>query len=150
MNVQIKYNNSLSKKYLKNKLFFVDESLNIQLLKKFITSKEYSYLSDLLKNIDNKKKVSLFQYSSSQSIILIKLKKNIKNYEIENLGGDFFNFIKGFNKKNFAINSDSVSLRLKNLIGYFLHGVKLKSYKFEKYLTKKEKKKYYNYCYREK
>ena len=140
MNVKIIYNNSLSKKYLKNKLFFVDESLNIQLLKKFITSKEYSYLSDLLKNIDNKKKVSLFQYSSSQSIILIKIKKNIQNYEIENLGGDFFNFIKELNKNDFVINSDSISVKIKNLIGYFLHGVKLKSYKFEKYLTKKEKK----------
>jgi len=140
MNVQINYNNSLSKKNHTNKLFFVDESLNIQPLKKFILSREYSYVSDLLKNADNKKKISLFEFSSSQSITLIKLKKNIKNYEIENLGGDFFNFIKEFNKKDFTINSDAISLKLKNLIGYFLHGFKLKSYKFEKYLTKKEKK----------
>jgi len=140
MNVQINYNNSLSKKNHTNKLFFVDESLNIHPLKKFILSREYSYVSDLLKNTDNKKKISLFEFSSSQSITLIKLKKNIKNYEIENLGGDFFNFIKGFDKKDFTVNSDAVSLKLKNLIGYFLHGFKLKSYKFEKYLTKKEKK----------
>ena len=55
MNVQISYNNSLSKKNLINKLFFVDESLNIQPLKKFILSREYSYVSDLLKNANNKK-----------------------------------------------------------------------------------------------
>ena len=140
MNVQINYNNSLSKKKHTNKLFFVDESLNIQPLKKFILSREYSYVSDLLKNANNKKKISLFEFSSSQSITLIKIKKNIKNYEIENLGGDFFNFIIGFNNKNITINSDAISLKLKNLIGYFLHGFKLKSYKFEKYLTKKEKK----------
>ena len=140
MNVQINYNNSLSKKKHTNKLFFVDESLNIQPLKKFILSREYSYVSDLIKNADNKKKISLFEFSSSQSITLIKIKKNIKNYEIENLGGDFFNFIIGFNNKNITINSDAISLKLKNLIGYFLHGFKLKSYKFEKYLTKKEKK----------
>ncbi|MDC3205932.1 leucyl aminopeptidase [Candidatus Pelagibacter sp.] len=140
MNVQINYNNSSSKKNLTNKLFFVDESSKIQFLKKFINDKEYSYVSDLLKNTDNKKNISLFEFSSSQSIILIKLKKNIKNFEIENIGGDFFNFIKELNKKNFIINSDSISLKIKNLIGYFLHGVKLKSYRFEKYLTKKEKK----------
>ena len=140
MNIQINYINTLSKKNLTNKLFFIDESLNIQQLKKFINSNEYSYVSDLLKNKDNKKKVSLFELSSSQCIILIKIKKNIKNYEIENLGGDFFNLIKEFNKKDFTINSDSISVKIKNLIGYFLHGVKLKSYKFEKYLTKKEKK----------
>ena len=140
MNVQINYNISSSKKNLTNKLFFVDESLNIQLLKKFIDSREYSYVSDLLKSADNKKKISIFEFSSTKSIILIRLKKNIKNYEIENLGGDFFNFIKELNKKDFTINSNAVSVKIKNLIGYFLHGVKLKSYKFEKYLTKKEKK----------
>ena len=141
MNVQINYNISSSKKNLTNKLFFVDESINIQLLKKFIDGREYSYVSDLLKSADNKKKISIFEFSSTKSVILIRLKKNIKNYEIENLGGDFFNFIKESNKKDFTINSDAVSVKIKNLIGYFLHGVKLKSYKFEKYLTKKEKKK---------
>ncbi len=140
MNVQINYNSSLSKKNLTNKLFFVDESFNIKSLKKFISPKEYLYVSDLLKNINNKKKVSLFEFSSSQSIILIKIKRNIKNYEIENLGGDFFNFAKELNKKDFIINSENISVKLKNLIGFFLHGLKLKSYKFEKYLTKKEKK----------
>ena len=82
MNVQISYINSLSKKELTNKLFFVDQSLNIRPLKKFISSREYSYVSDLLQNLDNKKKISLFEFSSKQSIILIKLKKNIKIYPI--------------------------------------------------------------------
>ena len=140
MNVEINYNSNLSKKNLTNKVFFVDESLNIQSLKKLISHREHSYVSDLIKNKNNKKNINIFEFSSSQSIILIKIKKNIKNYEIENLGGDFFNFIKELNKKDFIINSESISVKLKYLIGLFLHGVKLKSYKFEKYLTKKEKK----------
>ena len=56
MNVQINYNSSLSKKNLTNKVFFVDESLNIQSLRKLISSKEYLYISNLLKNKNNKKK----------------------------------------------------------------------------------------------
>ena len=60
MNIQISYINGLSKKNITNKLFFVDESLNIKPLKKFITNKEYSYVSDLLKNVDNKKKNQSF------------------------------------------------------------------------------------------
>ena len=140
MNVQISYKSSLSKKYPENKLFFVDENLNIQSLKKFISNKEYLYVSDLLKNTNKNKKVCLFEFNSSRSIILIKIKKNIKNYEVENLGGDFFKFIKELNKKDFLINSEAISFELKNIIGLFLHGLKLKSYKFEKYLTKKEKK----------
>ena len=75
MNVQINYNSNSSKKNLKNKLFFVDQSLKIQLLKKFINNKEYLYVSDLLKNTDNKKNITLFEFSSNQSIILIKIKK---------------------------------------------------------------------------
>ena len=78
MNVQINYNKSSSKKNLTNKLFFVDESLNIKPLKKYISSREYSYVSDLLKNANNKKKISLFEFSSSQSITLIKIKKILK------------------------------------------------------------------------
>ena len=132
MKILINYNNNSNKKNLSNKLFFVDEGLNIRSLKKFITTKEYLYVTDLFKNTDNKKKISIFELSSSQSIILIKLERNIKNYEIENLGGDFFNFIKKLNKKEFVIDSDAISIKIENLIGYFLHGIKLKSYKFDK------------------
>ena len=33
--------------------------------------------------------------------------------------------------------SDTIPNGFKNIVGYFLHGIKLKSYKFEKYKTKK-------------
>ena len=48
-------------------------------------------------------------------------------------------FLKSQNK--FILNSDSLPNKLNNLIGYFLHGLKLKSYIFEKYKTKKNKTK---------
>ena len=38
------------------------------------------------------------------------------------------------------INSDSANNKIKNFIGYFLHGLKLRSYKFLKYKTKKNNK----------
>ena len=41
---------------------------------------------------------------------------------------------------NYNLNSDTFSNKLKNIVGYFLHGLKLKSYSFEKYKTKKNKK----------
>ena len=43
-------------------------------------------------------------------------------------------------EKLFHINSDSIASKSKDLIGYFLHGLKLKSYIFEKYKSKKFKK----------
>ena len=46
--------------------------------------------------------------------------------------------------KKFILNSDSLPNKLNNLIGYFLHGLKLKSYIFEKYKTKKNKNIYFS------
>ena len=66
-------------------------------------------------------------------------KKNINSSEIENLGAKFYNFIKNFKQKEFYINSIAIPTNIKNLIGYFLHGLKLKSYIFDKYKTKKNK-----------
>ena len=39
---------------------------------------------------------------------------------------------------NILLVSDSVLSKLDNFLGYFLHGLKLKSYTFNKYKTKKE------------
>jgi Leucyl aminopeptidase len=41
----------------------------------------------------------------------------------------------------FTINTETISNKLKNFTGYFLHGLNLKSYIFEKYKTKKSKNK---------
>ena len=41
------------------------------------------------------------------------------------------------NREYFII-SDSVPGKNDNLLGYFLHGLKLKSYEFKKYKTKKD------------
>ena len=60
--------------------------------------------------------------------------------DIENLGAKFHSNI-NFDKKNeFYVNSDTVKSKIKNFIGYFLHGVKLKSYEFNLYKSKKTKK----------
>ena len=40
-------------------------------------------------------------------------------------------------KKEFQIYSDAIQFKAKNFVGHFLHGLKLKSYVFEKYKTKK-------------
>ena len=68
----------------------------------------------------------------------------IKKYfvsEVENLGASFYDQFKNNNSKDFSLNSDSISNYQKNIVGYFAHGLKLKSYTFEKYKTKKSNKK---------
>ena len=140
MTVQIKYKNSALKKEGSNPVLFVDEKFNISTLKKHILTSEFTFISDLLKTKDLKKKILTFDISSNRKIILVSLKNKLTSSDLENLGGKFFDIFKNLEEKEYNINSDTVPSQYKNLIGYFLHGIKLKSYSFEKYKTKKNKK----------
>jgi leucyl aminopeptidase len=140
MTVQINYKSNISKKVLTNLILFVDEKFNISRLKKHISHFEYSYISDLLKNSDLQNDLLVFEINSKKKIFLASIKKDIKTSDIENLGAKFHGYI-NYNKKNdYFINSDTVNSKIKNFVGYFLHGIKLKSYEFNIYKTKKNKK----------
>ena len=141
MSVSINYKSSSLKSKIGNLIFFVDEKYSLSGLKKYFTKSENEFISDVLKSQNLSKKIISFDLSSTKRIFLISLKKNINSVQIENLGAEFFNYSKDHKKTEFQINSDVMPIKLKNLVGYFLHGLKLKSYTFEKYKTKKNKKK---------
>ena len=61
MTVQINYKSGNSKKISSNLVLFVDEKFNISGLKKYISNSELSYISDLLKNSDLKKRFTCFR-----------------------------------------------------------------------------------------
>ena len=140
MNIKINFKNQAFSKSYGNLLLFVDEKFNISSLKKLISISEYSYIQDLLKNKSLEKKIITFDISSKRKIILISLKNNSTKSDAENLGAKCYDLFKKLNKTDYIVNSDSIANKLKNLVGYFLHGIKLKSYTFEKYKTKKNKK----------
>ena len=140
MNIKINFKNQAFSKSYGNLILFVDEKFNISSLKKLISNSEYAYILDLLKNEDLKKKIVTFDISSKRKIFLISLKKNLTNFDAENLGAKCYGLFKKFNKTDYILNSNSIPNKFKDFVGYFLHGVKLKSYIFEKYKTKKNKK----------
>ena len=142
MTVQFNYNNA--KKNSHNVVLFVDEKFNILALKKYILSKEYSFIEDLLKITDFNKQIVPIDINSKKKIILVSLKKNLSNSEAETLGAKFYDQFKDLKQTDYSINTETIPNKSKNLLGYFLHGLKLKSYKFEKYKSKKIKK-YYLY-----
>ena len=140
MPIVINYKNSSFKKNSSNLVLFVDEKFNILTSKKHLSKPEFSYIEDLIKTKDLKKKILIFDINSKRKIILISLKKHVTNSDLENLGAKFYDFFKENSQNEFVLNSDTIPNRLKNSIGYFLHGMRLKSYKFEKYISKKNKK----------
>ena len=140
MTVTINYKNKSSNTNSSNLIMFSDENFNISPLKKHISSSEHNFVKDLIKTMDLKKKIISFTISSKRKIILVSQKKNIKNSDMENLGAKFYDLFKDAKENIFTLNSNTISEKSKNSVGNFLHGLKLKSYTFEKYKTKKNKK----------
>ena len=140
MSIKISFKKSIFGKTFSNLVLFVDEKFNTKLIKKYISVSEFSYISDLLKTCDLKKKLLIFELSSKKKIVLVSIKKNLKNYDIENLGAEFYGLINNAKSTEYYINSDSIVNINKNFIGHFLHGLKLKSYNFKKYKSKNENK----------
>ena len=133
MALQINYKTNSSKNISSNLVIFVDEKFNISGLKKNISNSELSYISDILKNSDLKKDLLVFKINSKKTVFLVSIKKDIKTYDIENLGAKFHGYINYNKKSEYDINSDTVNSKIKNFVGYFLHGIKLKSYEFNIY-----------------
>ena len=139
MTVQINYKSLGSKIKANNLVLFVDEKFDIKGLKKHISKYEFSYISDLLKTNDLKKDLLFFEINSKRTLFLISIKKDLKISDVENLGAKFNKFINYDKKSQYLVNSDTINTNIKNFIGHFLHGLKLKSYEFNKYITKKKK-----------
>ena len=140
MSIQINYKNISLKKDLTNLVLFVDENFNINGLKKHITNSEFSYVSDLLKNSDLKKNLLFFEINSKKTIFLVSIKKDLKTSDIESLGAKFHGYINYDKKNDYFVNSDTINSKIENFVGYFLHGLKLKSYEFNIYKSKKDKR----------
>ena len=140
MSIKINYKIKTAGKISSNLVLFVDENFNTNNIKKYISDIEFSYINDLLKSNDLKKNMFVFEVNSKKKIFLISIKKDLKSFDIENLGSEFYGRVNYAKNSEYFINSDSLIGKHENFISYFLHGLKLKSYEFNKYKTKKIKK----------
>jgi leucyl aminopeptidase len=140
MTVQINYQNRDTKKTTSNLVLFVNEKFSVNGLKNYISNNEFSYISDLLKTNDLKKDLLFFEINSKKTIYLVSIKNDAKTSDIEGLGAKFHGYIDYDKKNDYFVNSDTISSKIENFLGHFLHGLKLKSYEFNIYKSKKDKK----------
>ena len=140
MSIQINYKNKGSKNPAANLVLFVEEKFNINSLKKFISNTEYNYIFELLKTNDLKQDILVFEINSKKSIFLVSVKKDITASDIENLGAKFHKHINYEKKNDYFVHSDTIVDKAKNFLGHFLHGLKLKSYEFNLYKSKKKRR----------
>ena len=86
-----------------------------------------------------KKNLLVFEVSSKKKkIVLISIKKNSKLSDIEKLGAEFYGRVNYGKNSEYLINTESLAGNNNKFIGHFLHGLKLKSYEFKRYKSKKD------------
>ena len=138
MSLKVKYITKATNKISSNVVLFSNDDFKIDAIKSNLSSLEFSYIKDLLKTSDLKKNLLVFELTSKKKIILISIKKNLKTSDIENLGAEFYSRINYGKNSEYFIFSDSIQSKNKDFLSHFLHGLKLKSYEFKKYKTKKD------------
>jgi len=138
MSIKINYSNNLNSKSPAIVILFAEEKFNIAGLNKYLSNTEFSYISDLLKNCDLKKNLLSFDVNSKKTIFLVSIKKNLENSDIESLGAEFHSHINYERKSEYFVDGRSIDSKHENFLGHFLHGLKLKSYEFNIYKSKKK------------
>ena len=66
MTVKINYANKLVSKFSSNLVLFTNDKFNISSLKQYLAQNEFSYISELLKTSDLKKKLLVFELNSKK------------------------------------------------------------------------------------
>ena len=145
MSIKLSIKKSYNEKIVKNYVFFTNENFKIDaILDKSVVSKFSNQIKKTINSSDLKNKEFLsFNLNPSQKIILIKIKKNQSSLENEKIGAKFFNYTKSnsfYKISFFEQNINQIKSNSKYFFDEFILGVKLKSYIFDKYKTKKNNK----------
>ena len=140
MTVQVLYKNNVKSGNIGVVALFTEDKFQIKNTGGFLSKKETFYVEKILKNKKNtKEKIVSFNINEKTTVILISLKRDLKGFDVENLGAEFYNFLKKNSFKDVSIATESVKSKPgKDFIGRFMHGLKLKSYEFNIYKSKKK------------
>ena len=139
MSVQVVYKNKGKSSNSGVIALFANEVFQVKNLLGFMSGNESSFVQKILKNKkNNKEKIISFNISEKTTVIVIAVKKDLNGHGIENLGASFFNFVKKNSFKEISIIAESLNSKAGvDFMGSFIHGLKLKSYEFNIYKSKK-------------
>ena len=140
MIININYKKTINNSSSPNYALFLNEYNDLKQIKNYFSSSEINSIKEIIKSFNLNKRINSFNLNPKKKVFLIKIKKNENTYEIENLGAEFYEFIKDLSLKNLSINALNLNSINESFISYFLHGLKLRSYEFNKYKSNKTKK----------
>ena len=85
------------------------------------------------------KNMFVYELNSKRKDSFSFCKNKLKSSDIEGLGAEFYARINQGKIVNLLFYQTVLKSNHENFLSYFLHGIKLKSYSFNKYKTKKKK-----------
>ena len=117
-------------------IFFANKKSEIKNINKLLNLSQHHLFKKNLKNNNKNKDIFSFDISHNQKIIIYSIKNNKSSFEKN--GAKLLEFFKNQNLAKIHIFGDTIenSNNIKCL-HELIHGMKLKSYSFDKYLTKK-------------
>jgi len=146
MKINLKYKPTKLNQKQYNLAIFINENIDHRAIKK-VFSKNNILITDnlvkILKDFNVEKNIFDLNLDINKKIILIKIKKNYKNSDFENLGAQLFNFLKEKNIQQLFFSLDIINDENKfdqKFVAHFFHGIKLKSYEFNIYKENKIEK----------
>ena len=136
---------SIKEKYIKSSkldnligsiVFFANKNSEIKNISTLLNPSQKTLFKKNLKNNSKKKEIFSFDISHNQKIIIYSL-QNDKN-SFEKSGAKLYDFFKNENLTKVHIFGDTIDVSDNiKCLHQLVHGMKLKSYSFDKYLTKK-------------
>ena len=142
MSVQVVYKNKVKSSISGTVVLFVDDKYKINPPNNLINSNEILFLNKILKTKKNNKiKIFTVNINEKKSVLIICYEKKNTINDFEKLGASCFEYIEKNSLNSILINNTSILVKNANqLLDHFIHGMNLKSYKFQTYKSKKNKK----------
>ena len=117
-------------------IFFANKKSEIRNINNLLNHSQNSLLNKNLENNKKKKDIFSFDINYNQKIIIYYIKNNKNSFEKN--GAKLYEFFKKENLYNIHIFGDTIEAQNNiKCLHELVHGMKLKSYSFDKYLTKK-------------
>lgn len=109
MLIKINYTKNINKNQISNYALLLNNFNNLNELKSLFTKSEINSIKEILKNLNLNKNIINFNLDSKKNFFLIKTKENLNTYEFENLGAEFYEYIKNLSLKSLFINPLSIN-----------------------------------------
>jgi len=137
MTIKIEYKKKIDFTNVPLLVLFVTDNFKLKNIERLFNNTELEYIKDIIKKTNTQKNIISFNLNSKRKIILANIDDNISISNAQSFGAELLDYLKknNFTDVNLYWNESAGNVK-DNFIHHFLHGLRLKSYEFNKYKSK--------------